>query len=144
MVTRAQARPGRVFRVIVNPRCLNCRVYSVCAGSLRPGGRYRVLRVRRVAHFCPILRDRMVVVEVEELPLRAAVSSKVAVEGVTIQYRRVECNNKRCVYYVYCVANPFREGERVRVVKVVERIPCPKSLPLVLVELLPTPYSADF
>jgi len=137
MVTRAQARVGLIFRVVPNARCLTCRLYRVCAGLLRPGGRYKVLAVRRKAHFCPLIRDYMVVVEVEELPLRAAVESKVAVEGVTLRYERISCNREGCPYYEYCVKTPLMNGERVRVARVMRRISCPASRHLMLVELLP-------
>lgn len=137
MVTRAQARAGLVFRVMPNARCLACRLYGVCAGLLRPGGRYRVLAVRRKAHFCPLIRDYMIVVEVEELPLPAVVESKVAVEGVALKYERVSCTRRSCPYYEYCVNSPLSEGEKVRVVKIVEKVQCPASRPLMLVELQP-------
>ncbi|MCD6357582.1 MAG: hypothetical protein DRJ96_00910 [Thermoprotei archaeon] len=143
MVTRAQARVGLVFRVMPNARCLTCRLYKVCAGLLRPKGRYKILAVRRKAHFCPLIRDYMVVVEVEELPLLAAVESKVAVEGVTLRYESISCPRDSCPYYEYCTNSPLVEGEKVKVVKVVERIACPASRSLMLVELLPVASFKD-
>lgn len=136
MVPSAQARKGAVFKVMLDPRCFRCKLYRVCASTLRAGGRYRVVNVRRVSHFCPVIGDNMVVVEVESEPVLAAVESKVAVEGVSLAYRKVECNAP-CPYRDYCTRAPILNGESVKVVKVLSRIPCPQSRSLALVELLP-------
>jgi len=121
---------------LLDPRCFMCEFYRACVGALRAWGRYRVVSVRRASHFCPIVGDEMVVVEVEDEPLLAAVESKVAVEGVTLRYAKVECNAP-CPYRGYCMRVPLLEGEVVRVARVLQRLPCPKSRPLALVELLP-------
>lgn len=136
MVPRAQAREGFTFKALVDPRCFKCSFYSACAGALRAGGRYRVVGVRRTSHLCPIIGYEMVVVEVEEEPIPAAVESRVALEGVALRYSKVKCDTP-CPYRDYCTRTPLLEGERVRVVRVRGRIPCPRSLPLMLVELLP-------
>lgn len=139
MVTKAQAKPGLAFRVVPNERCARCRYYGVCAGLLRPWGRYRVVAVRRKAHFCPLIRDYMVVVEVEEMPLVAAVESKVAVEGVTLTYEKPRCTRSGCPHRAYCSSASLASGERVEVVRVLGRLDCPAGRPLALVELLPRP-----
>jgi len=136
MVPRAQAKKGAVFRVLLDPRCFKCEFYRACVGALRPRGRYRVVGIRRVSHFCPIIGDEMVVVEVDDAPLLAAVDSKVAIEGVAFKYSKVSCDAP-CPYRDYCTRAPLLEGETVRVVRVLQRIPCPKSRSLTLVELLP-------
>jgi len=136
MVPRAQAKEGAVFRVLLDPRCFKCEFRRACVGALRAWGRYRVIGVRRTSHFCPIIGDEMVVVEVEDEPLLAAVESKVAVEGVTLRYAKVNCDAP-CPYREYCTRAPLLEGEVVKVVKVLQRLPCLKSYSLTLVELLP-------
>lgn len=94
------------------------------------------MNVRRVSHFCPVIGDEMVVVEVESEPVLAAVESKVAVEGVSLAYSKVECS-ATCTYRDYCTRAPLLNGENVKVVRVLSRIPCPQSRSLTLVELLP-------
>lgn len=136
MVPSAQAKKNMVFRALLDPRCFKCKLFNACSGSLRAGGRYRVVNVRRVSHFCPVIGDEMVVVEVESEPVLAAVESKVAVEGVSLAYSKVECN-AICTYRDYCTRAPLLNGENVKVARVLSRIPCPQSRSLTLVELLP-------
>lgn len=137
MVTESQATRGSVFKALVDPRCLNCSFYTVCSKNLKPGWRYRVLSVRNMSHICPILSEKMYVVEVEEAPLRAVVESKVAIAGLKFQYRRITCSERACKFRSYCNQASLLDGENVRVVGVRDRIKCPRGCHLTFAELLP-------
>jgi len=137
MVPEGQAIVGRVFRAVVDPRCFVCRLYSVCSKSLRSGWRYRVVSVRRAAHVCPIIGERMYVVEVVEEPLLGVVESRVAVAGVRLRYRRMRCESSGCRFYRLCAQPPLLDGEVVRVVRVLHAIDCLRGRRLSLAELLP-------
>lgn len=137
MVTEAQARVGAVFKAIINPKCIKCQFYKVCAGTLRSGGRYEVKAIRRKAHMCPLLNEQMIVVEVEEMPVLLAVESKLAVEGLTFRYRMMRCEHRSCPQRSLCGNAYLTEGERVKVVAVHGKIACPENRTLSLAELLP-------
>ncbi|MEM2218339.1 MAG: UPF0179 family protein [Thermofilaceae archaeon] len=137
MVTEAQAKVGTVFKAMVNPKCIKCPFYKVCAGTLRSGGRYKVKAIRRKAHTCPLLNERMVVIEVEEMPALSTVESKLAVEGLTFRYKIPRCERESCLRYLLCNNTYFIEGEQVKVVAVHGKVACPENRVISLVELVP-------
>ncbi|MEM3944538.1 MAG: UPF0179 family protein [Thermofilaceae archaeon] len=137
MVPEPQASRGFIFRAVIDPRCSRCGYYSVCSKNLRQGWRYKVLSVRRVAHVCPILGEKMYVVEIEEAPLRVVVDSKVAVAGLKLRYKRVACDERKCTIRSYCAQAPLLDGENVRVAGVLNRVECLRGFHLALVELVP-------
>lgn len=137
MVTEAQAKVGAVFKAVINPKCTKCQFYKVCGETLRSGGRYKVKAIRRKAHVCPLLNERMVVVEVEEMPVLLAVESKLAVEGLTFRYRRMHCEHRSCPQHSLCDNAYFAEGEQVKVATVHGKVACPKNRAISLIELLP-------
>lgn len=79
----------------------------------------------------------MYVVEIEVAPLRAAVDSKVAVEGIKLKYKKIICNDRNCALRHFCAQVPLQDGEVVRVTKVLSRVACSRELHLTLVELMP-------
>lgn len=137
MVTEAQAKIGAVFKAMINLRCVGCPFYKVCAGTLRPGGRYKVKTIRRKAHTCPLLNERMIVIEVEEMPMLLTVESKLAVEGLTFRYEMLRCKYRSCPRYLLCNNTYFIEGEQVKVVAVHGKVACPENRAISLVELVP-------
>jgi len=137
MVTPAQARTGATFKVLINPRCLRCRYYKVCVGRLRHGGKYRVIEVRGTAHLCPLIREKMKVVLVEDAPVVAVINAKTAVAGIRTRYEKITCGEMRCKYYRYCAGTLLEKGEKVKIVRVLQGVNCPLGKTLVLAEILP-------
>lgn len=137
MVPEAQAVKGLLFRALIDPRCFKCKIYNACARSLRHGGRYRIVSIRRASHICPIIGDKMIVVEVEEAPIIAAIESKLAVTGIKVKYSKINCMNMKCVYNSHCTKTPLTEGEFVEVKRILSKLPCPRDLSLTLAELQP-------
>ncbi len=137
MVPEAQARRGLTFRAFVDPRCFRCEFFNACAGSIRHGRRYKIVAVRRASHTCPILGEKMYVVEVEEEPLRAAIEARAAVPGVRVRFERIDCGMRECPSRRLCAQAPLDDGEPVEVVRVVGNVACPLRRQLVLAELRP-------
>lgn len=137
MVPETQAVKGLTFKALVDARCFKCNLHAVCSKVLKPGWRYVITSVRKASHTCPIIGERMLVVEVEEAPVRAVVKTKVAVAGVKTRYERVECSKKGCSFRSVCAQAPLLDGELVRIVNVLNNIACPRGLQLTLAELLP-------
>ena len=130
LVTEAQASEGTRFSVRVHPLCRRCRLYRACVGKLREGLTYEVVRVRRVAHVCPLLRAKMVVVDVVEAPKVIALTSRVVAEGLVTTFRRPACSYRgQCAYREYCRAEGLEDGEKVVVERVLSRhVECPAGL----------------
>ncbi len=134
LVTRSQAKPGMVFRVNIHPRCFSCKVFDICVKRLRPGVPYRVLEVRGKRHWCPLVKDEMVVVVVEQLPMLVAVEGRYAMEGVKVRYRKLVCGNRGCPNHEYCLSGFLEDGALITIRRVVRKLECPRGFDVALVE----------
>ncbi|RLE50753.1 MAG: hypothetical protein DRJ31_00260 [Candidatus Methanomethylicota archaeon] len=118
------------------PECKQCDLYHVCMENIEPGRTYVVVGVRSTVHSCPIHEGGVRVVEVQEAEIEAAIKSQIAIEGETITFNPIRCNNTRCPYISLCMPIGLRQGDRCKVLRVSEKIkdpPC--GLPLIRVFL---------
>lgn len=124
MLTEIMARKGTEFSPYASPKCLKCRFFNVCIGNLRPAARYKVVKVRPHKNKCPLLREEMYVVEVEELPVRLVVNTRMAVPGMTIRYHiPTDCKVEEVrKYNVKCKPPYIVEGEKILVKKTVAKL----------------------
>jgi len=116
--------------------CRECKVKNVCF-HLDENKRYRVTGLREVRHDCKVHEGGVRVVEVEKVPTRAAISSRVALPGSVLQFDKVECEKVGCENYWLCRPYGSVEGSRFKVLSVEpEEVQCPrgKSLRTVLLE----------
>ncbi len=137
VVGEHQCRKGLEF-VFTGPAadCRDCKVRNVCF-HLEPNRRYRIIEVRDVHHECKIHEDGVRVVEVERVPVKAAIQSRSAIEGSMLSFEESDCDRLGCQHYRLCVPIGVSEGLRFRVASVEgEEIRCPlgKSLRVVLLE----------
>ncbi len=138
MLTETMAKEGVEFSPYASEKCIGCRFFNVCIGNLRPGARYRVVKVRSHRNKCPLLSEEMYVVEVEELPVRLVVPSNMAIEGMTITYRKPpRCPDEVKRFGVDCNPPYILEGEKATVKKIVGRLR--GGLTVVEAELLDPP-----
>ncbi len=124
MLTEIMAKEGTEFSPYASEKCIHCSLFNVCIGNLRPGAKYRVVKVRSHRNKCPLLSEEMYVVEVEELPVRLVVPSTMAVEGMTITYRRPSaCSDEEARKYgAQCNPPYILEGEKAVVKRVVGKL----------------------
>jgi len=134
LVTEAQAIEGNRFSIKIHNKCKKCKLYNVCIGKLREGLVYEVVKIRRITHECPLIKTKMVVVEVVEAPKLIGLTSKVLTRGLILSYKPIKCNERSCPNYKYCVPKGFKEGEKVVIENVIKRtLKCPKGLSIKLV-----------
>lgn len=122
------AREGVEFQYLgAAADCKECKLKNVCL-RLQEGKCYRVVRVRDAEHECKIHnRGKVIVAEVEEIPLKIVVNKKVAIEGAIVDYQNIRCKNRDCQYYEYC--RPYRIGaEKVKIEKILQEISCPLKI----------------
>ncbi|HHE75586.1 MAG TPA: UPF0179 family protein [Candidatus Aciduliprofundum boonei] len=116
--------------------CRSCKLKNVCF-NLDEGKWYRITKVRDKEHECKIHEGgKVVTVEVEEIPVPIAISTKNVVEGETIAYKPINCKEYACEYYHFCHPLGLRDGFKIKIVKVVDNIECKgnkKNLKKVLV-----------
>jgi len=69
--------------------CKNCKLKTVCF-NLKPGRRYKIIKVRDKKHTCNTHEGNASVVEVSELPIIAAIDKKLSEGSITqIEKKRV-------------------------------------------------------
>ncbi len=116
--------------------CRSCKLKNVCF-NLDEGKWYRITKVRDKEHDCKVHESgKVVTVEVEEIPVPIVIAAKNVVEGETIVYKPINCKEYSCEYYQLCHPIGLREGFKIKIVKVLEDIPCngnKKNLKKVLV-----------
>ena len=106
------------------PECRECRVRSACLNQ-DPGKRYRILRVREVAHPCLLNEERATVVEVEASPPECSLPARGTVEGVLVGYEPLACANAACANYRLCHPVGIERGMRLRVLEIGAELDCP-------------------
>ena len=135
VVGEQQSKKGFEF-VFGGPlaECRECKVKNVCF-HLEQNRWYRVTEIRDVHHECNIHEGGVRVVEVEKLPTRAAIPTKVAVEGSMITYEEMNCDRMGCPHYRICRPWGAGEGMRFRIESVEKDVDCPKGASLKVVLL---------
>ena len=107
--------------------CRTCKLKNVCF-NLDEGKWYRITKIRDKEHDCKIHEGgKVVTVEVEEIPVPIIISAKNVVEGETITYKPVNCRDAKCEYYPLCHPIGLREGDKIKIVKVLENVECDKK-----------------
>jgi len=125
LVGEGQAALGREFVYRgPQPPCRECKVKAACLNQ-DLGRRYRIARVRDVAHPCLLNEERARVVEVELAPPDCSLPSRAAVEGSIVAYEGVVCANGACPNFRLCHPVGIDAGMRVRVEAVREELECP-------------------
>ncbi len=106
------------------PECRECRVKSACLNQ-DAGRRYRILRVREVAHPCLLNEERARVVEVEPAPPECSLPVRGAVEGAILAYEPLVCANAACPNYRICHPVGIDRGTRLQILHVGTELDCP-------------------
>ncbi|WP_423793259.1 UPF0179 family protein [Methanocaldococcus indicus] len=133
------AKTGEEFLYVGElDECEKCRFKKLCHGNLEKGRIYKIVSVRSSNHPCPIFDEGVKVVEVKLANLTIMVDAKKALEGMTLHFEPIKCDNYECPYYKYCSPSGIYEGEKFEIIKVFnEKINCKnnRTLKKVLIEL---------
>jgi len=128
LLGKRMAKQGIEFQFLGNIiDCRDCPLKNICF-MLESGKYYRITNVRDKEHQCKIHDlNKVVTVEVEEIPVPMAINKKVAIEGSSITTENEVCNEMYCKYYDLCHIPGLREGTKIKIEKYVEDINCPKG-----------------
>lgn len=121
------AKEGEVF-IFLGPLsdCKGCKVKNICF-HLEPGRWYKVVGLRNVKHDCAVHEEGVRVVEVESVPIEAALGKKKAIEGSTITFEPPRCRNVGCKNRMMCFPPGMETGGKLKVVKVGKEVECPNG-----------------
>jgi uncharacterized protein (UPF0179 family) len=117
-----------------NSECRNCQLKTVCF-NLKPGRSYRITKLREKNHDCNLHEGKVVVVEVEELPMTVAVPEEFP-EGKTTAVKKQTCKNIGCDSFEICTNVGLQNGRSYIVKKVYEKIQCPRHHELYKVDVI--------
>jgi len=124
LVERDRAREGFEFIYLgMAGECKGCRLEKPCHHNLEKGWRYVVKKVSDRAHPCRLFGE-VLVCEVEEVLIEAALRPALAIEGATIIYEPVACPHKLCEHARLCMPEGLAQGVRCTVEKVKGRVEC--------------------
>src|SRR5512136_1333990 len=135
VVGELQCKKGYEF-VFGGPiaECRDCKVKNVCF-HLEQDKRYRVVEIRDVHHECKMHESGVRVVEVEKVPIRAAIPRRSAVEGSVLTFEETACERIGCPNFGLCKPLGAYEGSRFRIASVEQEIDCPRGDRLTIVLL---------
>ena len=108
--------------------CAECRIKNVCF-NLDPGRTYKILKVREKENPCFVFnQDKVATVEVEEVPEYAHMQyGKKLQEGSSINLKSMNCDQFTCPSIEKCNIMHMRDGSRVTINKVEDKLDCPKG-----------------
>ena len=135
LIGEHQARKGEMF-VYRGPltECRDCKLKAVCF-NLDAGSLYRITNVRDVKHECRIHEGGVSVVEVEKDKHRGALPMRSAIEGSTITFDVIKCDELGCENWQLCHPMGLEKNRKVRVAKVERELKCPAGLRMMAVVL---------
>ncbi len=119
-----------------NSECRSCQLKTVCF-NLKAGRNYRITKLRDKFHECNLHEGKVMVVEVEELPLTVAIPSPPS-EGATTTIEKKECRNLGCDFFDVCTTTALQNGKTFTIRKVYDRLSCPKRFELFKVDVTDT------
>jgi len=130
------AKEGNEFIYIgPNNDCRNCKLKTVCF-NLKTDRHYKITKIRDKRHSCNVHDGNAAVVEVQELPIIAAIDKKHS-EGDTIKTEKKECGNIGCTYYELCNNTALKKDKNYKITKIYdETIDCPIGYELQKAELI--------
>ncbi|MFP3255009.1 MAG: UPF0179 family protein [Thermoplasmata archaeon] len=134
LVGKRMAKKDFVFQYLGSIQdCRDCPLRNICF-LLSPGKYYRIINVREKEHQCKIHDlNKVVTVEVEEIPVPIAIDKKMAIEGSTTAILNKDCDNIYCPNFDLCNLPWVKENMKVKIENVGENLKCPKGKDLVKV-----------
>ena len=105
-----------------NNDCRGCKLKTVCF-NLKPGRRYKIIDIRDKRHSCGLHEGNAAVVEVQELPIIAAIDKELT-EGKTAKIERKECKNIGCNNFELCNNLALQKDRNYKITKIYEGLDC--------------------
>jgi len=106
-----------------NNDCRNCKLKTVCF-NLKIGRKYKIIGIRDKRHSCNVHDGNAAVVEVQELPLLAAIDKNLK-KGTKTKIELRNCINIGCENLELCNNPAIKKDKECEITKVFEEIKCP-------------------
>ncbi|MGD2072314.1 MAG: UPF0179 family protein [Candidatus Thorarchaeota archaeon] len=125
LVSTSIARKGYTFihEGKIPEKCNECRFVNTCIHNLERGRRYTIIEVRDRTHPCK-LGGTVTVVEVSEPEIIMFLESRLAFEGMSVEYNP-QCEG--CPEAHDCMPEGLKPGDKVQITEILEDAPCEKQ-----------------
>jgi len=118
------AKEGNEFVYLgPNNECRNCKLKTVCF-NLKLGRHYKITKIREKRHNCNIHEGTAAVVEVQELPILAAIDKELSA-GHSTKIEKKDCRNIGCDNYEFCCNIALQNDKTYKITKTYKSIDCP-------------------
>ncbi len=138
MITLLDSKHAKVGYEFVHygkaEECEGCELVKVCIENLERGRKYRVAALREKEHACKIY-EKVIVVDVEESEVLAALDRKKAFAGAKVKFTSLECREFFCKNSKYCDPDGLLSNDACELREILSTIECEKGKELVLVKL---------
>jgi len=141
LISSGQADVGTIFQHKgAGSKCFNCEYFRVCVQNLEPNRVYEVIAVRDKIIHCKKYEIEMRAVEVIDAKIYSSLPSKHAIQNAIVVFQSPQCRNERCENYELCFPRGLKDGDRCKVLEVIEIFQCPleASRKKVLLQLAPS------
>ncbi|WP_455277097.1 UPF0179 family protein [[Eubacterium] cellulosolvens] len=123
-----QARIG--FRFLyqgTSDTCNVCKYQNACLDNLEEGRIYSIKKVKNKKLPCELHGSQGRVVEVVEDPIEAAIEKHIAIQDALINFNSLECDALECENIIKCNPLGLFNGDKCKVIKIMDVIDCPKG-----------------
>jgi len=129
LIGKALAQKGMKFLYVGDTIiCKKCEYYKVCQENLERNRVYEILRVKNIEHPCNLHEGSVVLVEVKEADIEAIIPTRKAIEGGITEFEPIDYSLIKCKEYRHLCHPPgLFKGDKVQIVKVLEKINCNKD-----------------
>lgn len=138
-----QARIG--FRFLYqgfSDTCKACKYHNACLDNLDEGRIYSIKKVKNKKLPCELHGGQGKVVEVVEDSIKAALEKHVAIQDALINFNSLECDTLECENRIKCNPLGLFDGDKCKVIKIMDVIDCPKGFEISSVLLQRRPLQA--
>jgi len=116
-------------------KCKSCEIKNSCCG-LEKNRWYKIIGVRDKKHKCKVHHGDVQVVEVEKIPIKAAVPGRTVIEGSVVTLDIKDCKQLNCEHYRLCHPSGIENRHKYNVKDVGKKIKCKEGHDLKEVDLI--------
>jgi hypothetical protein len=139
LIDKDIARVGYKFIYRESSDCQLCKHKEVCLGKLASGRVYMIKSVKkpRKKIVCRITDGEMVLAEVELATITTAINNRRAIEDIVTVWSKMVCSEVICKNRSICFPSGLQDGDRVKILRVKDKVECPLNYSLRIVSVLP-------
>ena len=139
LVDEKIAREGYKFIYYEVEECKKCLYKDICTGKLYQDRVYEIVSIikNKKEIICPITKDKMIPVKVKLADIETAVPTRKALDNIITNWNHPLCENISCALRTLCFPRGLKKGDKIKIIKVKEKIICPLNYELTHVTVQP-------